>query len=35
MLPIVNKLTSKKFKLGEQILIAGQEPKGLYIIKSG
>ena len=35
MLPIVNKLVSKKFKLGQQILIAGEDPTGLYIIKTG
>jgi len=34
-LSIVNKLISKKFKLGEQILIAGQVPQGLYIVKEG
>lgn len=35
MLPIINKLKSKKFKLGQQILVAGRVPQGLYIIKSG
>ena len=34
-LSIANKLISKTFKLGEQILAAGQVPTGLYIVKSG
>ena len=35
LLPITSNLIKKKYKLGEQILLAGEVPKGLYIIKEG
>ena len=35
LLPISNKLTIKKFKLGQPILLAGKVPQGLYIIQKG
>ena len=35
LLPISNKLTIKKFKLGQSILLAGKVPQGLYIIQKG
>ena len=35
LLPITSNLIKKKYKLGEQILQAGEVPKGLYIIREG
>ena len=34
-LSIVNKLISKTYKLGQQILDAGQIPQGLFVVKRG
>ena len=35
LLPITNNLISRKYKLGELILLAGEVPQGLYIVKKG
>jgi CRP-like cAMP-binding protein len=35
LLPIAHNIVSKKFKLGQLLLKAGEIPEGLIIIKSG